>query len=266
MDSLSNVEALLRTDFDAEANSGFARLQRIPCTAIVKLLDYLEPLEREERDRLLDVLARMGAMKVFPPDEVASEFESLRSTDPAFVKCWSATHSEQAAASLRYQGIKMAELTLGGGESRAEMMEYRAKLGSQLRDDPPESLVPRHDLSAVQAAAAPLLRNLASAALKEHFATGSNRVAGGETEYVGQIGDSKVSVRIDFGSIAAQLRYAVSVLNPRNSITVRRLSYEDLWFPNAGWDYLTEENAPRSIDLLVEQIQYLVNLSARIVA
>jgi hypothetical protein len=266
MDSLSNVEALLRTDFDSEANSGFARLQRIPCTSIVKLLDYLEPLEREERDRLLDVLARMGAMKLFPPQQIAIEYESLRSKNPAFVKCWSATHSEPAAAGLRYQSVKMAKMMLGDAESRAEMLKYRAALQERPRDDPPESLIPRHDLSAVEAAKAPLLRKLASATLKHHFATGSNRVAGGETEYTGQIGDSKVSVRIDFGSIAAQLRYAVSVLNPRDTLGVRRLAYEDLWFPNPGWDYLTEENAPRSIDLLVEQIQYLVNLSARIVA
>jgi hypothetical protein len=266
MDSLSNVEALLRTDFDAEANSGFAGLQRIPCTAIVKLLDYLEPLDREERDRLLDVLARMGAMKFFPPQQIAIEYESLRSTNSAFVKCWSATHSEPTAAGLRYQSVKMAKMMLGDAESRAEMLKYRAELPSHPRDDPPESLVPRDDLGAVEAAKAPLLRKLASAALKQHFAAGSNKLAGGETEYLGQIGDWKVSVRIDFGAISAQLRYVVSVLNPRNSISVRRLSYEDLWFPNAGWDYLTEENAQRSIDLLVEQIQYLVNLSARIVA
>ncbi len=266
MDPLSNVEALLRTDFDAEANSGFARLAKSPCTAIIRLLDYCESIDTHERDRLLDVLARMGAMKFFPPAQIAAEYESLQSGNPAFVKCWTTTRSEQFSAGLRYHGIKMTKTMLSDAQSREGMAKYRATLAWRPRDDPPELLVPGRDLASVQSAKAPLLRKLASAALKNSFATGSNRVPGGETEYSGQIGDSRVSVRVDFGSRAAQLRYVVTVLNPRQNISVRRLSAEDLWFPNLGWDYLTEENAPRSIDLLVEQIQYLVNLSDRLVA
>jgi len=38
---------------------------------------------------------------------------------------------------------------------------------------------------------------------------------------------------------------------------------EDFWGSRA-WDYLTEENATRSIDLLCERIVYLVNLKERI--
>jgi hypothetical protein len=266
MDPLSNVEALLRTDFDAEANSGFARLARIPCTSIVKLLDYFESIEAHERDHLLDVLARIAAMKFFPPERVSGEFESLKSGNPAFAKCWSTIRSEQFSAGFRHQGIKMAKMILSDAGSRAEMANYRDKLAWQPRDDPPESLVPRHALASVQPAGAPLLRNLTSAALKNSFATGTNRVPGGETEYTGEIGESEVSVKIEFGSGAAQLHYGVLVLNPRADLTVQRLSYEDLWFSNPGWDYLTEENAQRSIELLGEQIRYLVNLSERLVA
>ena len=47
-------------------------------------------------------------------------------------------------------------------------------------------------------------------------------------------------------------------------IFVSRLSYEDLWITNLGWDYLTEENAAPSIDLLSEQIVYLAGLTHQI--
>ena len=34
------------------------------------------------------------------------------------------------------------------------------------------------------------------------------------------------------------------------NLLAQRLTYEMLWEMNAGWDYLTEENAAASIDLL----------------
>jgi hypothetical protein len=58
----------------------------------------------------------------------------------------------------------------------------------------------------------------------------------------------------------------VSIPDEQRRIFVSRLSYEDLWITNLGWDYLTEENAAPSIDLLCEQIVYLAGLTGRITA
>jgi hypothetical protein len=41
------------------------------------------------------------------------------------------------------------------------------------------------------------------------------------------------------------------------------LSYELLWGQPGGWDYLTEENAARSIDLLPDLIDTLAHLLQR---
>jgi hypothetical protein len=53
-------------------------------------------------------------------------------------------------------------------------------------------------------------------------------------------------------------------MNVEHTIKVFRLSYERLWDANLGWDYLTEENAARSIDLLMELIIYLADLAGRV--
>lgn len=64
--------------------------------------------------------------------------------------------------------------------------------------------------------------------------------------------------------MAGQLRYGVSILDPARPIRFVRLSYESLWGAHLGWDYITEENARRSVDLLSEQVSYLADLSARL--
>jgi len=49
------------------------------------------------------------------------------------------------------------------------------------------------------------------------------------------------------------------MLNPN----LKAVRVQDFW-GTYGWDYLTEENAPRSIDLLCERIVYLARLRERI--
>ena len=98
------------------------------------------------------------------------------------------------------------------------------------------------------------------------FSTEKRKVAGGETGYSGSIGNTKLTVWVDFGSRAAQLRYGMSIANSAGRIGISRLSYEDVWIITLGWDYLTEENVPRSVDLLCKQVVYLVRLVDRATA
>lgn len=48
------------------------------------------------------------------------------------------------------------------------------------------------------------------------------------------------------------------------SLIIQRLTYETLWGTNTGWDYLTEENAGRSIDLLDQLLVSIAGLIERI--
>jgi hypothetical protein len=101
VDLLSNIATLLRSDFAAEAAAGFPRLARIPCTSIIKFLDYSEAQTPSGREPLLDVLARFGAMKFLPPPLFSREYQELRTSDPAYVRFWAAMQSERFAHGYR---------------------------------------------------------------------------------------------------------------------------------------------------------------------
>jgi hypothetical protein len=265
VDLLSNIATLLRSDFAQEASVGFPRLARIPCTSIIKFLDHFEAQAPADRDALLVVLARLGAMKFLPPPLISREYQELRISDPAYVRFWAAMHSERFAHGYRYESVKMTRMMARDPETVAAVAAIRAKLDWQPRDDPPAALVPDPDLTDLNPAKAPLLRKLVKQAFMRLFAAETKKLPGGETGFTGTIEGTQVTAWVDFGSMSAQLRYGVTIPDEQRRIFVSRLSYEDLWITNLGWDYLTEENAAASIDLLGEQIVYLAGLTKRIV-
>jgi hypothetical protein len=78
---------------------------------------------------------------------------------------------------------------------------------------------------------------------------------GAEHEYVHPSG---LPVQVDFGSRMGQLCYWIGDVRSHGA-----LSYELLWGQPGGWDYLTEENAARSVNLLPELIDELARLLQR---
>ena len=131
-----------------------------------------------------------------------------------------------------------------------------------------ERLTPRHfqplpdllpALTDLKAAKAPLLRRLCDQALSGSFGLKRQKMAGG-SKYCGSIHGCEVTVRIDFGSMLGQLCYSVTVTQAGERLLIPQISYEMLWDVTRGWDYLTEENAARSVELLAEQVAHLTRL------
>jgi hypothetical protein len=121
---------------------------------------------------------------------------------------------------------------------------------------PREDLLP--DLALLKPAKPALLRKLAGKALQQRgFTLEVSR--GAEQKYVNGVGDK---VRIDYGSRMGQLCYSVSAV--RGSTRLVMASFESLWSQPGGWDYLTEENAERSVTLLPELVEYLIGLTERV--
>ena len=91
---------------------------------------------------------------------------------------------------------------------------------------------------------------------------------GGELIYEGMIGDIALRVSIIFSNLYAQMHYGVGWSVGERGFLTQRLGfgYESLWGANTGWDYLTEENAARSIDLLDELLLRLARVFERILA
>ena len=150
---------------------------------------------------------------------------------------------------------------LNDRESMARMAQTRSTLDFEPRDDPPKDLTPEFDIRKIQPANAPLLRKLMEQAFAQLFSPQKSKLPGGETRYAGSIGSTELTVSVIFSSRFGQLLWFVKMAMANPNLLAFRV--EDFW-GRTGWDYLTEENASRSIDLLCERIVYLVKLKERI--
>jgi hypothetical protein len=260
-DLQSNIIAVLRTELAEEAAGAFPRLKRVPYTDIIWFLDWFAALDSAEQEALLDGLARWGALAWFPTAGGPHAVAELESQHPAFARLRAPRNRMGYKGGTRYSVVKMLSMDPGMKEIGYYHEDYR-KNCSPLAFKPRVDLLP--DLSYLRPAKAPLLRKLVNAAMAKLFAPEKQKLPGGEIHYIGALGGSMLKVSVDFGSKLGQVRYGVSVTNPEYTIKFVRLSYEQLWDANLGWDYLTEENAARSIDFLVEQVTYLVNLVDRV--
>jgi len=263
-DLLSNTTTLVREGLDQEAAGGFPKLARIPSAGVIKLLDYFASLPPAEDPPLLDGLARLGAMQFFPAPLIANVHEELRTTNPALLRMNAAMKSLPFAYGLRYQGLRMARQMLNDPESVAHMKQTRSTLDFQPRDDPPRELVLDPDLRRVQTAKAPLLRKLLNQAVKPLLGVKAVKQPGGDIVYDGSIRGTPLKVRFIFSNLYAQMYYAVTAKAFERNILAQRLAYEALWGMNTGWDYLTEENAARSIELFCELLGILARFIERI--
>src|SRR5262249_24208590 len=115
-----------------------------------------------------------------------------------------------------------------------------------------------------QTAKAPLLRKLLDQMLTKRQPLKTSRRPGGELIYEGVIQGVPLRLSIIFSNLYAQMTYGVLWAHGERGLLAQRLTYEALWGTGGGWDYLTEENAPRSIDLLEVLLLRLVQLFARI--
>ena len=254
---LSNIEALVRAELDQEVQAGFPKLKRIPSSGVIRLLDYFATLSPDEHASLRDGLARLAALHFFPAPVIIKPHEELRTTHPAILRMGEALQSPAFAYGLRYQNLRMSKAVLNDPESLAHMKQTRSTLDFQPRDDPPQDLVLEPDLRLVQTAKAPLLRKLLNQALTPLLGVKAAKQPGGDIVYDGAIGGTPLKVRITFSNLYAQMYYVVTAKLPARNVLAQGLNYETLWGASTGWDYLTEENAPRSMHLLCELLKIL---------
>ncbi len=261
---LSEIATLVRADLAQEADAGFPVLSRIPSTGTVKFLDNFAMLGPADRIALLDALARLAALHFFPAPLIAKAHEQLRTTDPAMIRFGEAMQSRAFAYGLRYLDLRMARAMLNDPESSAHMARTRAALDFEPRDDLPEPLVGTTALRDIQTIRAPQLRKLLNPMLLNRLGAKPQKRLGGELVYEGRIGDIALRVSIIFSNLYAQMHYAVGWSVPEQGLSVHRLSYEILWGNNIGWNYLTAENAARSIELLDQLLLRLAQLFERV--
>jgi hypothetical protein len=250
----NDIVAFLRADFDAEAEARFPRLCRSPQTKIIQFIDYFASLGRADQSDFLGALALRGSLLINPIPA------RLPPAAPAFDRYWKTVTSQgPLSGGYRYCDVK----TLAAIPQIAEFGSYEGWIEKTQRPWVSErALEPREDLlpqmECLTPAPAPRLRKLVKATLQARGFT-PEKTKGSEHQYVNSSG---AVVRVDFGSYLGQLVYQVSAACGETRIV--RLSYESLWSQPGGWDYLTEENAARSVDHLAELVEYLIQLPERI--
>jgi hypothetical protein len=256
----SSVIALLRSEVAAEASAGFPRLKRIPCTYFIRFLDYFASLEPAAQEALLDGMARFGSA-VFFPEPGRAEYDERRQ-HPAIRNFDAMLKSLDFNGGYRYVDVKSLCMVAKARELGGLDGWIKSGGFSGLALHPREDLLP--ELRYLQPAKPTALRTLVDATFEKLFAARKRHSGGGNWQYTFSFDGHPLTVWLDFGSQLGQLRYGVTVDNPSHAIKLVRVSYESLWLHHLGWDYLTEENAGRSIDLLAEEVGYMARLADRI--
>ena len=100
--------------------------------------------------------------------------------------------------------------------------------------------------------------------MKERFSATSLKVGTDHTRYEGMHDGAEIGLDVLFASgyskFSDQITPHIWITDPHNR-PQRTGGYEGLWSIPVRWDYLTEENWDRSLDLLGGQIVFLAELA-----
>lgn len=243
----ATVTKIIRESIEHAEASGFALLKKIPGSERFHFLDYYSEIDSAERCALKNALASRGAalLGFAASEEDASRFAAVLKRQ-ADRRGWS--------GNWRYLGVR--QLRMMRSILRAEPDH------AIVRDAPKEAL---DKIAKVETAKAAELRKVAKLAFSQLL--GAKPVAHqfGLWEYPGKLKHEDVAVRIDYGSIFAQVRYGVLLRRFEREIGHREINYESLHgFGHGWWDQIEEHRADEAFAVMAEAIEETVNLCVKI--
>jgi hypothetical protein len=252
MTDIRPLHSFFRGEFDSEANSGFARLSRVPDTHVRHFLDYYRSLNAHDQDSLADA-ASLWATLSFAPD-AQLEYREMLGAHPA----WKSWRYEMAMGRERdphyYYSVPLLRTCI------AQAKTDRARLSA--------STVPKEleDYAvSIKSVKAPELRKRVRTAFEDLLGTRPSKVGGGDWDYSGTLNGSQVTIGIDYGFRHAQLRYEVAVTSFDSGLSFKRIGFEVALGAGYGhWNFIVEENVDDSIRLLSEFVQYVAELPKRL--
>jgi hypothetical protein len=110
------------------------------------------------------------------------------------------------------------------------------------------------------------LRKLVKRACASRFGFVAENLGGGNWVYHRADGRGQFEIEIDYGGTwGQQLRYSVFLGERRAGTPPRGLRFECLLGAGSGdWDFITESTADQDIALLLDLVEYVVNIPARL--
>jgi len=247
----------LRSEFAEEQGADFARLKRVPDTQVIRFLDYFASFGVAAQSELVAVLAdwRSYGLSGMPlPNSAYEQFARVQ-----------AAASEGRAEGLRYTGVNLlAGLQKGAGQGG--LLGWFQKRGiTGLAMQPPENLV--RDVGDLVPVNIATLRRLVKIAFAQRFAANARNIGSEFWQYDGMLGGISVKVLVRYSGRMGrpQLDYQVQVQGKERVIAVPNLCFESVLGVGFGrWDYLTQDNAERSVGLLGELVEYVARLPERL--
>jgi hypothetical protein len=255
------ISKFLRAELAGEVAAGFPRLRPVPQTEIIWFLDYFAGLPEPERETLLDALADSAAYAFLPPASLPLNARGTVDVPPAIARMVELRQQPGGMGGTRYMDIKMQSADPSFREPGGYHPSWREKL-TPLHFQPRPDLLP--DINNVKPAKAPQLRKLVKAALSDAFELRHEKQPGGTSKFVGPYHDGTLTIYVHFGMTLGQLKYDAIYRNAQNQPVFLFLTYNRLWGLCMPWNYITEDYAERSAQLIAEQIAYLVDLSERL--
>ncbi len=250
----AGVVEWLRSEFTAEQNSGFARLKRIPDTRVIRFLDHFSNLDNAEQAALLAVLMEWSSHNLLgtPPN-------------PMYEKFVEATSFLKHVGGLRYTGVSLLSGLAKECTFTALPAHFEARGCTGVALELPTDLVLNFaDLVHVKPVR---LRRLVNSALAELFAPRVTDIGSEIWRYEGTLEGALVKVDIRFSGRMGrpQLSYNTTVRSAGRVLVSPNLCFESILGVGLGhWDFITEENAERSVSLLSELITWLARLPERL--
>jgi hypothetical protein len=254
------VRDLLRQEFTAEQAAGFPRLKRIPSTQVFRFLDYFAGLSAAEQGELADAIA----------DRSSYFFGSLLPLpyrfNAAYDRFAAATEWRGFGGGLRYTPVKLLagvakDTHVGGLDGWFKMMGFTG-----LSLQPPEGLLSSPAaLVPVKKAA---LRKAVNAALTKLFAPKVKEIGDGTWRYDGTLGTVPLRIMIHFSRSIADPDWKYEITTPglAGGISGYHCCFESLFGAGYGWwDYVTEENFTRSVELFPALVTDVIHFVERVV-
>ena len=256
-DSRAILVGFLQSEFAQEQRAGFARLKRVPDTRVIRFLDEFASRSLSDKSTLASVLADWASFK-FSDDPIP----------PSIVEQFTrATLFRSLGQGLRYTGVNLLA-GLGKTESHGGLAGWLQRTGiTGLAAQPPENLV--RDIGDIVPVKIPTLRRLVKTAFAQLFAANARDIGSESWCYEGMLGACSLRVLIRYSGKMGrpQLAYQVQVRCKERALTAPNLCFESvLGVGFGGWDYLTQGNAERSVELLGELVEYVAKLPERLPA
>jgi hypothetical protein len=259
LDSSNALVDWLRAEFVAEQNADFARLRRIPDTHVIRFVDVFTALPPTEQADVTDLLAHWSSYTFLGqqiPPPLVERFERFSQL----------TRRKGFAEGLRYTGVNLLAGLARSHTARGGLSGWLQSQGvTGLAARPPELLASGiEDLTPVKI---PTLRRMVQRAFRMRFATDTQDLGSEMWRYSGKFEETAIVVEIRYSGRMGrpQLDYSVTVQPPNVGWTLHRITFESIFGVGSGWwDYLTAENAERSVALLCDLIEYTARLPERL--